>query len=124
MNPKSESHTMDSSPTSLLESYLNQIYDKSGVQLILDRVKRTLENEPKDAHPNVPFPDEKDIMVITYGDQFKGEGRPLEILDRFAEMFLNDFATYIHILPFYPSTSDDGFSVVDYYSVLFDSHEL
>jgi glycosidase len=61
---------------------------------------------------------EQDILVITYGDQFKPKaGTPLEGLVEFSNKKLQGLASYIHILPFYPYTSDDGFSVSDYKAV-------
>ena len=43
--------------------------------------------------------------------------RPLKALQQFADGYLNGVASGIHILPFFPYSSDDGFSVVDYYQV-------
>lgn len=69
--------------------------------------------------PPAPPPGEQltanDVVLITYGDQVHEHGRaPLETLaDVLATTFSNTVNT-IHILPFYPYTSDDGFSVVDY----------
>ncbi|MHC1782073.1 MAG: alpha-amylase family glycosyl hydrolase [Anaerolineaceae bacterium] len=65
--------------------------------------------------------DEKDIFLITYGDQFRearvpGEA-PLKTLDVFCRKWLKDCINSIHILPFYPYSSDDGFSVLDYHEV-------
>ncbi len=61
---------------------------------------------------------ERDIILITYGDQIREPGRPpLETLKTFLEAHLADAISAIHILPFYPYTSDDGFSVSDYQAV-------
>ncbi|HCR71443.1 MAG TPA: sugar phosphorylase [Anaerolineae bacterium] len=58
---------------------------------------------------------ERDSMLITYGDQVqRGNEKPLQTLKLFSETYLTDVVQGIHILPFYPWTSDDGFSVVDY----------
>lgn len=58
---------------------------------------------------------ERDSMLITYGDQVqRGNEKPLQTLKNFSETYLSDVVQGIHILPFYPWTSDDGFSVVDY----------
>jgi glucosylglycerate phosphorylase len=58
---------------------------------------------------------ERDVVLITYGDQISKQGEaPLKTLHRFANKYLNAAVTGIHLLPFYPYTSDDGFSVVDY----------
>lgn len=61
---------------------------------------------------------ENDVMMITYGDSIGGNNEaPLITLKRFADKYLKDTITAMHILPMYPYTSDDGFSVVDYYSI-------
>ena len=61
---------------------------------------------------------QRDVMLITYGDSVKAENElPLTTLKSFADKYLKDTITAIHILPMYPYTSDDGFSVVDYYSI-------
>jgi glucosylglycerate phosphorylase len=58
---------------------------------------------------------ERDIVLITYGDQVSSPGEaPLKTLHTFANNYLKDAVTGVHLLPFYPYTSDDGFSVVDY----------
>lgn len=61
---------------------------------------------------------EKDVVLITYGDSLKKAGEaPLQTLRRFAEEKLAGAISTIHILPFYPYSSDDGFSVKDFYAV-------
>lgn len=62
--------------------------------------------------------DQKDIVLITYGDQFIEAGRtPLSSLNKFLDRYLSDVINSIHILPFFPFSSDDGFSVIDYRKV-------
>jgi glucosylglycerate phosphorylase len=61
---------------------------------------------------------ERDAILITYADQVRQPGRqPLQVLQDFCEHHLNGLVSGIHILPFYPWSSDDGFSVTDYRSV-------
>ncbi|MEM7811133.1 MAG: sugar phosphorylase [Planctomycetota bacterium] len=62
--------------------------------------------------------DERDVVLITYGDQVAGDG------DKNALSVQRDFlvehdvpVSTVHLLPFCPYTSDDGFSVVDYRAV-------
>lgn len=58
---------------------------------------------------------QRDIVLITYGDQISTSSEvPLGTLHTFANKYLKNAVTSIHLLPFYPYTSDDGFSVVDY----------
>ncbi|NTW03446.1 MAG: sugar phosphorylase, partial [Oscillochloris sp.] len=59
-----------------------------------------------------------DVILITYGDQVREPGRPpLQTLGEVLDTHLHAAVSAVHILPFYPYTSDDGFSVVDYLAV-------
>jgi len=61
---------------------------------------------------------ERDVILITYGDQFSESGRaPLRALADFLRMHLEDVISGVHILPFFPYSSDDGFSIIDYRKV-------
>lgn len=61
---------------------------------------------------------ERDALLIAYSDHVQQPGQPpLATLGAFARSYLRDLISGIHILPFYPYTSDDGFSVVDYRAV-------
>lgn len=61
---------------------------------------------------------EKDILLITYGDTLTQQGvPPLQVLQRFHHEHLLGLFELVHILPFHPYSSDDGFSVIDYFSV-------
>jgi len=61
---------------------------------------------------------QRDALLITYADMVSDEGkRPLVTLREFCTARLKGAFSAIHILPFYPWTSDDGFSVVDYREV-------
>ena len=58
---------------------------------------------------------EQDIILITYGDSIqKADQKPLRTLAQFSQQWLLDCVSTLHILPFFPFSSDDGFSVVDY----------
>ncbi|WP_416729725.1 alpha-amylase family glycosyl hydrolase [Fictibacillus sp. JL2B1089] len=58
---------------------------------------------------------EKNVYLITYGDIIKEEGEPtLKTLNKFINEYAADEITDVHLLPMFPYTSDDGFSVVDY----------
>jgi len=59
-----------------------------------------------------------DIVTITYGDSIKTDNElPLVTLHHFLKKHLDDVISTIHILPFYPFSSDDGFSVINYAEV-------
>lgn len=61
---------------------------------------------------------EQDAILITYGNSIQNAGEvPLTTLSRFLDEQLSGVIANIHILPFFPFSSDDGFSVIDYYQV-------
>ena len=61
---------------------------------------------------------QRDAILITYGDQIQAPDRPaLQALAEFLETHLQDAISGVHLLPFYPYSSDDGFSVIDYRKV-------
>ena len=61
---------------------------------------------------------EADSYVITYGNSIvDGEHKPLDLLRDFASRYLADAIQGIHILPYFPFTSDDGFAITDYFAV-------
>lgn len=62
--------------------------------------------------------DESSVMVISYGDSILREGEwPLHTLHDFLRKELKGLISGVHILPFYPYSSDDGFSVINYVEV-------
>lgn len=62
--------------------------------------------------------DESDVVLITYADQFSSPGESrLATFKRFFDNYLRSTFSHVHLLPFYPWSSDDGFSVIDYHQV-------
>ncbi len=61
---------------------------------------------------------EKDVILITYGDLLRGEGKsPLATLAAFCDGYLEGTINTLHILPFFPYSSDRGFSIIDFETV-------
>ncbi len=61
---------------------------------------------------------QRDAFLITYPDILQDEKHaPLENLRQFYVQHLQAIINTVHILPFYPYSSDDGFSVIDFFSV-------
>lgn len=71
------------------------------------------------APARLPLPlSQRDVMLITYADQVRAAGlSPLRALGDFAGRHLEGVVSGIHLLPFYPWSSDDGFSVKEYLEV-------
>ncbi len=85
------------------------------METLLTRVRSELASSPR---PPLARPGPQDCMLITYGDQVSTDDEaPLRTLGKFLARHAADTVTAVHILPFYPSSSDDGFSVMDYYAV-------
>jgi sucrose phosphorylase len=58
---------------------------------------------------------EQDMVLITYGDAVKGErGSTLSALHRFIQTYNRGAINTIHILPFFPYSSDRGFAIIDF----------
>lgn len=68
--------------------------------------------------PNTNNWNEKDVVLITYGDSITHpDQNPLQTLYDFLQEYCKGKINSVHILPFFPYSSDDGFSVIDYLSV-------
>ena len=68
--------------------------------------------------PGNGFWSERDTLVITYGNSIvDGAHKPLDLLRDFLHRNLRGVINGVHILPFFPFTSDDGFAVSDYRAV-------
>ncbi len=74
--------------------------------------------EPNGASGETEAWSEHDAWVITYADQFQTDGQtPLASLRNFYGNHLRPWINGVHILPFHPWSSDDGYSVLDYTAV-------
>ncbi|MCM2679258.1 sugar phosphorylase [Echinimonas agarilytica] len=62
--------------------------------------------------------DEQDVILITYGDSLISDAKkPLQELHGFMQEHCKGYINGVHVLPFFPYSSDDGFAVIDYSSV-------
>lgn len=65
-----------------------------------------------------PLWSERDQWLIAYGDSLlDGDTPPLAVLEAFLESRLTEAFSGVHLLPFFPWSSDDGFSVIHYREV-------
>ncbi|GGF30503.1 sucrose phosphorylase [Halobacillus andaensis] len=63
-------------------------------------------------------PTEKNVYLISYGDSIYRKNEPtLPVLHQFLKEEVGDTITDVHLLPMFPYTSDDGFSVTDYRAI-------
>ncbi len=62
--------------------------------------------------------DQSDVAMITYADTIRQKDKlPFQVLHSFLDKYFKDTIKIVHILPFFPFSSDDGFAVMDYVSV-------
>ena len=110
--------------TSMINNLIRFIYgDQQGADLekkihaLLMKAEHDIQAPTHRGKGELPL-DNSDALLITYGDTLLQEGKqPLSNLRDFADAKLRDIFSGIHILPFFPYSSDDGFSIIDYYSV-------
>jgi sucrose phosphorylase len=61
---------------------------------------------------------EKDVILITYGDLVSGKNqKPLVTFEKLCKTYLKGVFNTLHILPFFPYSSDRGFAVMDFEEV-------
>lgn len=61
---------------------------------------------------------EKDSLLITYGSSiYDNDRHSLQVFNEFLLKRVKNLISAVHLLPFYPYSSDDGFSVIDYRTV-------
>ena len=100
----------------IIAEHIEFIYDGKNLELI-DEILELLPDDASviDAHNKWS---EKDILVITYADSVKAlTEKPLITLKSFFDSYLKEEVNMVHILPFFPYSSDDGFAVIDYEQV-------
>ena len=104
-----------------LKRHLALLYGESNISDIFPRLERIIQNHlaqtPSNAAHAGPLTEE-DAVLITYGDQvLRSDQLPLQTLSSFLQTQIKGIVSGVHILPFFPYSSDDGFSVIDYRQV-------
>lgn len=104
-----------------IQQHLNVLYGDEGDETYRRLVELMERFEAETSFDHVAPAErltERDSVLITYADQVHSAGEaPLATLKRLLDTRLTDTVTGVHLLPFFPATSDDGFSVVDYLEV-------
>jgi len=94
---------------------LARLYDQHAIAETFDQLHAIIETYPKSEVDVNRGWTQQDVMLITYGDSLLQEGEaPLKTLQTFLKTYIKDAINNVHILPFFPYSSDDGFSVIDY----------
>ncbi len=100
----------------ILNNYLSSIYKNKNLKEIekLANEIRDIFNKSSKKKFKKQFWSQKDFFLITYADSIvKKNQKNFKTLNVFLNKYCKDFE-FLHILPFFPSSSDDGFAVVDY----------
>jgi sucrose phosphorylase len=97
---------------------LEFVYGHDKAKDILPRVNALIERHRGQIAPRAAGWSQKDALLIAYADSILHEGTPpLRTLHRFLKSHVGDALSYVHLLPFFPFTSDDGFAVTDFRAV-------
>jgi glycosidase len=84
------------------------------IRRMMTLFRKHLDHRPSPPQHTGPL-DQNDAVLITYGDQLQEDNEfPLQTLRRFLRKYVQDAIPGIHILPFFPYSSDEGFSIIDY----------
>lgn len=95
---------------------LEAVYPNSDIKALTRECIRAIgaRLEPDSVPPEHPW-SEKDSLLITYGGTLQQPGeKALHTLQHFLHDYLRGVISAVHILPFFPYSSDDGFAVIDY----------
>ncbi|EOC9234292.1 sugar phosphorylase [Enterobacter hormaechei] len=110
---------MENNVNAKIKKLINHIYGESfsdaHLNVLLTKLEKVAVNITEKRKSGW---DEKDVVLITYADQFSAKGeKALPVFTRFYNEWLSRTFSHVHLLPFYPWSSDDGFSVIDYHEV-------
>ena len=104
-----------------VNNHLQHIYpalQSTTAQKLASSLMATMGLDPGHAHASrqQQLWDQGDIYLITYADSIQSEGdeKPLKTLHTFLCQHLQGSISGVHVLPFFPWSSDDGFAVSDY----------
>ena len=101
----------------MIESLLAFLYDDNIAHQLVVQIKDKISSAACKKKTGQAY-QASDVILITYGDQFRQLGiSPLSALNKVINEKLAEAISGVHLLPFYPSSSDGGFSVIDYNQV-------
>ncbi|MGD8469319.1 MAG: alpha-amylase family glycosyl hydrolase, partial [Desulfobacterales bacterium] len=101
-----------------VKDVLIKIYGEQNAALALERIAPIIQKYGANKRKKTSYFSQEDVVLITYGDSLKKDGEaPLATLHAFANQYLKGAISNIHFLPFFPYSSDDGFSVMDFLEI-------
>jgi len=103
-----------------IKSYIRKIYKNNrDASRLFNSIVSLIDEDKLVSKKNLTSKNwsQKSSFLITYADSIKSENdSPLLVLNQFLQKYIDSIDS-IHILPFMPSSSDSGFSVIDYYKI-------
>jgi len=115
--------TTTSSPSlgDRLNYFLPLLYPEHDPKTLLTKIEQAIAPHLNATSADEELWDETTISMITYGDTLlppaDSDITPLHVLKEFLRTRLDEMISCVHILPFFPYSSDDGFAVIDYRKV-------
>ena len=105
-----------------VRSKLDNIYkiflSKKDIDKIEDEIIQIIKNFNKKNPKRKKNISEKTSLIICYGDSiYSNKKSSISLFKIFFQKKLKNYFNTIHFLPFYPSSSDSGFSVKDHYKI-------
>ncbi|NJN71875.1 MAG: sugar phosphorylase [Limnothrix sp. RL_2_0] len=104
-----------------LNYFLPLLYPEHDPKTLLKEIEQAIAPHLNTTTADEELWDETTISMITYGDTLlppaESHTTPLHVLKEFLQTRLDDIISCVHILPFFPYSSDDGFAVIDYRKV-------
>ncbi len=107
---------IDQATQQRMAARLQRLYGDAAPSCLAELLRRLETFAPQLSDPTRSQWDPTDCVLITYGDMVREQQRsPLASLSDFmVDAGWHQLIRTVHVLPFYPWSSDDGFSVVDY----------
>ncbi len=101
-----------------VKQLLTEIYGPETGQAAFERLLPIIEKFTGPKRKKGEFFSQEDVVLITYGDTLQRQGQaPIATLHEFADNYLKGAISTVHFLPFFPYSSDDGFSVMDFFQI-------
>ena len=106
-----------------MKEILETLYPDENINNLIERIRDTILPyqthrvilEKRKKYRDEISLSEEDAILMTYGDTFFEDGeKPLRTLHKFLKKHVKSSFTTVHILPFFTSSSDGGFAVIDY----------
>ncbi len=100
-----------------IKNLLKQVYPKANPDLLYQEINSLIQKTKKTTTLSKEW-DQSTIALICYADILKEKKeKPIKTLHQFLLTKVKETINLVHLLPFFPYSSDDGFSVIDYQQV-------